>query len=156
MAKQSSIQKLEALSSKRKQSALSLESQLNEANEALAAAVASQNTSTETALSASQNLKKATKKDKEIKKNLAYRFPVVREKYAKLITDAKTQDAMAKSDAASAKTALVSISKKIDTLKKKKEEAVKLSEQTIGNCTDAIRKKQKNSSLMRFVCKKRQ
>ena len=143
MAKQSSIQKLEALSSKRKQSALSLESQLNEANEALAAAVASQNTSTETALSASQNLKKATKKDKEIKKNLAYRFPVVREKYAKLITDAKTQDAMAKSDAASAKTALVSISKKIDTLKKKKEEAVKLSEETKKQFSDAIRLQEK-------------
>ena len=143
MAKQSPIQKLEALSSKRKQSALSLESQLNEANEALAAAVASQNTSTETELSASQNLKKATKKDKEIKKNLAYRFPVVREKYAKLITDAKTQDAMAKSDAASAKTALVSISKKIDTLKKKKEEAVKLSEETTKQFSDAIRLQEK-------------
>jgi hypothetical protein len=143
MAKQSPIQKLEALSSKRKQSALSLESQLNEANEALAAAVTSQNTSTETELSASQNLKKATKKDKEIKKNLAYRFPVVREKYAKLITDAKTQDAMAKSDAASAKTALVSISKKIDILKKKKEEAVKLSEETTKQFSDAIRLQEK-------------
>ena len=143
MAKQSPIQKLEALSSKRKQSALSLESQLNEANETLAAVVASQNTSIETELSASQNLKKATKKDKEIKKNLAYRFPVVREKYAKLITDAKTQDAMAKSDASSAKTALVSISKKIDTLKKKKEQAVKLSEETTKQFSDAIRLQEK-------------
>ena len=141
----SPIQKLADSSSKKRTIAIQLNSLHSQASQELAAAESKLQLATEASFAASEHLKGTKKKDKEIKNNLASRFPVVRKKYAMLLANANTQLSLAKSDMASAKSAMVTLSKKVQSSKKKSEEANKAADEAEKNFQDAVDQSKKAS-----------
>lgn len=141
----SPIQKLADSSSKKRTIAIQLGSLHSQATQELAAAESKLQLATEASFAASEHLKGTKKKDKEIKNNLASRFPVVRKKYAMLLANANTQLSLAKSDAASAKSAMVTLSKKVQSSKKKSDEASKAADEAEKNFQDSITQSKKAS-----------
>jgi len=141
----SPIQKLADSSSKKRTIAIQLGSLHSQATQELAAAESKLQLATEASFAASEHLKGTKKKDKEIKNNLASRFPVVRKKYAMLLANANTQLSLAKSDAASAKSATVTLSKKVQSSKKKSDEANKAADEAEKNFQDAVTQSKKAS-----------
>ena len=141
----SPIQKLADSSSKKRTIAIQLNSLHSQATQELAAAESKLQLATEASFAASEHLKGTKKKDKEIKNNLASRFPVVRKKYAMLLANANTQLSLAKSDMASAKSAMVTLSKKVQSSKKKSEEANKAADEAEKNFQDAVDQSKKAS-----------
>ena len=142
----SPIQKLADSSSKKRTIAIQLGSLHSQAVQELAAAESKLKFATEASFAASEYLIGTKKKDKEIKDNLAYRFPIVRKKYAMLLANANTQLSLTKSDMASARSAMVTLSKKVQSSKKKSEEANKAADDAEKNFQDAVAQSEKDST----------
>ena len=143
---QDQIQRLADISLEMRSIAVNTSNLLNQQTQTVAAAEANLQSAIENSFSSVEHLKKTKTKDKQIKNNLAYRFPVVRKKYAMLLASASTSMALSKSNEASARSVLLSLTKKLNSTKKKFIASNKASEEAEKQLEDAISAFEKTST----------
>ena len=145
---QSPLQKLADSSSQKRAIAIQLENLHSQAIQELAAAETKFNLATEASFAASEYFKKTKTNDKNIKGNLAYRFPAVRQKYAILLASAEKQLALTKSDMSSAKSALVTLTRKVQGAKKKSISANKIADDAEKKFKDVAAAAEKEAAVV--------
>ena len=145
---QSPLQKLADSSSQKRAIAIQLENLHSQAIQELAAAETKFNLATEASFASSEYFKKTKTNDKNIKGNLAYRFPAVRQKYAILLASAEKQLALTKSDMSSAKSALVTLTRKVQGAKKKSISANKIADDAEKKFKDVAAAAEKEAAVV--------